>query len=135
MPPSVFSANADSMNLHNNSRVVWNSDQGLVGDKPSKARRKQQKKKQQPITKAGFPKDGVVRVCREKSGRGGKTVTVLYGLPAGGDLRKDLLKELKQLCGCGGAEKNGAIEIQGDQREKILKRLEEKGIEAKAAGG
>ena len=123
------------MNQHRDSRVVWNSDQGFVGDKPSKNKRKQQKKKDQPLNRSGFPKDGIARVCREKSGRGGKTVTVIYGLPGGAPQRKELLKELKQLCGCGGAEKNGAIEIQGDQRDKILKRMEEKGILAKAAGG
>jgi translation initiation factor 1 len=46
-----------------------------------------------------------------------------------------LFKEFKQLCGCGGACKAGRIEIQGDQRDKIMTVLSEKGIEAKAAGG
>ena len=30
-----------------------------------------------------LPDDGLVRVFREKGGRGGKTVTVVRGLPAG----------------------------------------------------
>jgi translation initiation factor 1 len=60
---------------------------------------------------------------------------VLYGVPGSEDDRRRLLKELKQLCGCGGTCKEGRIEIQGDQRDKIMTVLSENGIEAKAAGG
>ncbi|MDF3128745.1 hypothetical protein P0Y35_06010 [Kiritimatiellaeota bacterium B1221] len=124
------------MNKNDNSRLVWSDERGgAVGDKTSKNKRKQQKKqKVAPAAQSGggFPKDGVVRVCREKSGRGGKTVTVLYGVE--GD-RNGLLKTLKQLCGCGGSLKGSFLEIQGDQRDKIMAYLAEKGIKAKVAGG
>lgn len=126
------------MSMNDNSRLVWSDERGgAVGDKTSKNQRKQQKKKSASATQSGggFPKDGVVRVCREKSGRGGKTVTVLYGVPGSQDNRNDLLKELKQLCGCGGTLKGSFLEIQGDQREKILTHLEGKGLKVKAAGG
>jgi translation initiation factor 1 len=125
------------MSANDNSRLVWSDERGgAVGDKTSKNQRKQQKKAA-PAAKSGggFPKDGVIRVCREKSGRGGKTVTVLYGVPGSQADRGDLLKALKQLCGCGGAQKESFLEIQGDQREKILAYLEEKGLKAKVAGG
>lgn len=118
-----------------NSRLVWSDERGgAVGGKPSRQKRKDQKsKKSSGVAKSGFPKDGVIRVCREKSGRGGKTVTVLYGVSPSD--RKDLLKELKKRCGCGGAMKDAFLEIQGDQRDVILAFLEEKGLPAKAAGG
>ncbi len=127
------------MNVNDNSRLVWSDERGgAVGDKSSKNQRKQKKKnKAAPAAQSGggFPKDGVVRVCREKNGRGGKTVTVLYGVPGSQGDRNDLLKKIKQLCGCGGALKGSFLEIQGDQRDKIMVFLQEQGMEAKAAGG
>jgi len=120
-----------------NSRLVWSDERGgAVGNKPSRQKRKDQKAKTTGgAARGGFPDDGVIRVCREKSGRGGKTVTVLYGVPGNAADRKDLLKDLKRRCGCGGSVQDRFLEIQGDQREVILKFLEEKGLPAKAAGG
>lgn len=71
----------------------------------------------------------------EKNGRGGKTVTVLDGLPRNENFIKDLSKELKAKCGVGGSfslgEKFGLIEIQGDKREQLKKILESKKIKFK----
>ena len=69
---------------------------------------------------------------RVRKGRGGKTVTTISNLH--GDL-KPHLRELRFLCGSGGTLKNGIIEIQGDQREKIAQYLEQKGIPYKKRGG
>jgi translation initiation factor 1 len=80
-----------------------------------------------------LPNDGVVRVFREKGGRGGKTVTAVRGLPAG-ELTA-VAGDLKRLCGAGGAVKAGAVEIQGDHREKVAARLEAQGYRVKLAGG
>ena len=65
-----------------------------------------------------------VRVELSRSGRKGKTVTVISGLPPG-ELR-GVAKELKRLCGAGGAVKDGAVEIQGDQRERVVQRLSQR---------
>ena len=71
----------------------------------------------------------------EKNGRGGKTVTVLDGLPKNEIFLKDLTKEIKAKCGVGGtysmAGKEGLIEIQGDKRDQIKKLLEAKQIKYK----
>jgi translation initiation factor 1 len=80
-----------------------------------------------------LPNDGVVRVFRDKTGRRGKTVTVVRGLPHA-DLAT-VAAELKKLCGAGGAVKDGAVEIQGDHREKVVARLLAQGYRAKPAGG
>lgn len=73
-----------------------------------------------------------IKIQREKKGRGGKTVTVVYGMS--GDL-KAIQKELQRHCGTGGSSKNGTIEIQGDHGPKIKNYLDSKGIKAKLAGG
>lgn len=79
--------------------------------------------------------DGIARVRRETKGRGGKAVTVIEGLPVSADRLKDIAKKLKQRCGVGGAVKDGAIEIQGDQRETCRAALEAQGFRCKLAGG
>ncbi|MES3036448.1 MAG: hypothetical protein V4736_00955 [Bdellovibrionota bacterium] len=71
----------------------------------------------------------------EKSGRGGKTVTVIDQLPKTELFLKELTKELKSKCGSGGTYlmdgKEGVIEIQGDKREMIRAHLEKKGMKVK----
>jgi translation initiation factor 1 len=52
--------------------------------------------------------------------RAGKRVTVISGLHTYGEDRLGIIeKELKVMCGAGGTLKNGIIEIQGDNVEKI----------------
>jgi translation initiation factor 1 len=80
-----------------------------------------------------IPNDGVVRIFRGKGGRGGKAVSVVHGLP-----RRELAavaRDLKKHCGSGGTVKDGTVEIQGDQREKIAERLTAQGYSVKLAGG
>ena len=103
-----------------NSRLVWSSDEGRVPDPPRRGT---------PPSPAG---DGVVRVGRTSSGRRGKTVTLVTGLPAA-DVAA-VAKELKRLCGSGGAVKDGVVEIQGDQRTRIIRHLEGR-YRVKATGG
>jgi len=79
------------------------------------------------------PNDGVVRIFRGRGGRNGKVVTVIRGLPA--REVEERAAELKRSCGAGGAVKNGAVEIQGDHREKIAERLRALGHTVKLAGG
>lgn len=75
-------------------------------------------------------------VRREKSGRGGKTVTVIDGVaPLGEQKARALLKELQTLCGTGGAWKDTSLELQGDQRDVLIPKLEEKGFQAVRSGG
>lgn len=78
--------------------------------------------------------DGIVRVMRDRKQRGGKTVTVITGLPATADLAT-LAQQLKKLCGSGGTVKDGAIEIQGDHCDKLQARLTALGYKVKRAGG
>ena len=81
---------------------------------------------------------GRVDVRREKSGRGGKWVTVASGegflTTAPCELEK-LLKKLKVQCACGGTLKGKVLEIQGDQRQFIAHELDLIGYRVVWVGG
>ena len=79
--------------------------------------------------------DGIARVRRESKGRGGKTVTTISGVPLALDDLTALASALKKRCGCGGALKDGVIEIQGDHVELLLAELTARGFRAKKSGG
>jgi predicted translation initiation factor SUI1 len=76
-----------------------------------------------------------VRVGRETKGRRGKGVTVVADLPLDDAGLLDLAARLKQKCGTGGTVKDGRIEIQGDQRDRLAAELEMLGYRVKRAGG
>lgn len=104
-----------------NSRLVYSTDIGRIDEEKPKIER---------------PKgDGIVRIRRETSGRKGKGVCVVTGLDLDDSELTKLAAELKKKCGCGGAVKDGNIEIQGDKRDVIKQLLETKGMQVKLAGG
>lgn len=79
---------------------------------------------------------GRLDVKREKSGRGGKTVTVVSGWKGiAVEEKTALAKSIQKRCGTGGAVKNGNIEIQGDKREETRAILEDAGFRVVFAGG
>jgi translation initiation factor 1 len=55
----------------------------------------------------------------EKKGRGGKTVTVVAGLPRNAAFLSALCHELKRACGTGGTVSDDSIELQGDLRDRV----------------
>lgn len=73
------------------------------------------------------PEKVVAKLRVEKSGRGGKTVTVIYGLPRNRRFLETLAGELKKACGSGGKAGEGQVEIQGDQRDPIHRLLQGRG--------
>jgi translation initiation factor 1 len=79
---------------------------------------------------------GRVDIKRTTAGRGGKTVTIVTGFTGIGLPEKETLcKRMRNACGCGGTVKDGDIEIQGDQREKIAPILTAAGFQPVFAGG
>ncbi|HWA24581.1 MAG TPA: translation initiation factor [Lacunisphaera sp.] len=79
---------------------------------------------------------GRVDIKRTTAGRGGKTVTIVTGfIGIGLPEKESLAKKMRNACGCGGTVKDGDIEIQGDQREKIAQILAEAGFRPVFAGG
>ncbi len=83
----------------------------------------------------GAKKPVIVKVGRETAGRRGKGVTTVFDVPLEEDDLKALAATLKQQCGTGGTVKDGRIEIQGDQRERLVAVLEGLGYRVKRVGG
>ena len=69
----------------------------------------------------------VAKLRLEKSGRGGKTVTVIDGLPRNADFLAALAGELKRACGTGGTAGESSVEIQGDHRPRLRELLARRG--------
>ncbi len=113
------------------SRLVYSTEGGRV--KESKGRRPPAQPEAAKVR--NIPDDGVVRIFRERGGRGGKIVTVVRGLPERGSALDARAAELRRLCGAGGTVKGGAVEIQGDHRERVADRLRALGHTVKLAGG
>jgi translation initiation factor 1 len=86
---------------------------------------------QRAATMAGAP----VRVGRATQGRAGKGVTVITGLPLAAPQLEALAAEFKRQCGSGGTVRDGAIEIQGEHRDRIVRELARRGFSPKRSGG
>jgi len=108
-------------------RLVYDSDAPLA--KPPRGGRP---KPTPPGPSVNVPRDGFVRLLRDRKGRGGKTVTLVAGVPGPLDA---LASDLKRLCGTGGTVRGDVIEIRGDVRERIKPELEKRGYKVKIAGG
>ena len=65
----------------------------------------------------------VAKLRMEKKGRGGKVVTVVFGLPHNTAFLSELCQGLKRACGTGGAVSDDTIELQGDLRDRVREYL------------
>ncbi len=116
------------------SKPVYSTDGGRVRESLSPHNRKVAALPQ-PQRPGTPPDDGVVRVQRDKRGRGGKTATTITGLPGDEAELDALLKTLKQHCGAGGTREGRVLAIQGDQRERLMEKLAAMGHKPRLAGG
>lgn len=118
----VLSFGVNSMQDWQDALLVYSTESGKVKPEPKKEVR-------------STSSDGVVRIHRETKGRKGKGVSLVKGLDLDAAALKTLGSELKKKCGCGGAVKDGVIEVQTDDREKLSTLLQAKGYKVKLAGG
>ena len=109
-----------------NSRTVYSTGAGSICPKcgwPTRdCKCSSRFARDQPV-----PAKITAKLRMEKSGRGGKTVTVIYDLPPNQTLLRELASELKRACGAGGSVVEGTVEVQGDLRDRIRVILEKKG--------
>ncbi|HPI73054.1 MAG TPA: translation initiation factor [bacterium] len=76
-----------------------------------------------------------LRIRLDRKGRKGKSVTLIEGVPANSPQTQELCRTLKNRLGAGGTVREGGIEIQGDQRGKIVQLLAEMNYKTKLVGG
>jgi predicted translation initiation factor SUI1 len=70
-------------------------------------------------------KGRTIHVLLDTHGRKGKSVTIVSGLRHNPTTMEEIGRILKKYCGAGGTIKEGKIEIQGDQRERVSTKLKE----------
>ena len=122
-------------------RLVYDSDAAQPGHCPNCGKRLdrcscgQARAAQEPARTVNVPRDGVVRLLRDRKGRGGKTVTLIAGLPGAPTDLAAIASDLKRLCGTGGTVRGDVLEIQGDVRDRVRAELERRGYRVKIAGG
>ncbi len=108
------------------SRTVWSSEQGD---------QRRQSENKTVLSQSLPPQQQTAYLHRDSKGRGGKGVTLVKNLVLTESDLNALAKTLKQAVGSGGTVKEGVIEIQGEQREKIAEVLRRLGYKVKMAGG
>ena len=74
----------------------------------------------------------VVRL--ERSGRGGKEVTVVEHMAITASARDEWLKALKAALGCGGTLEDERLVLQGDQRKRLPALLQARGVKKVTLG-
>lgn len=126
-----------------NNNLVWSSDgaptREPTSDRPPKPPRgnKRSKPPRRGSTDALpiDPNDGIVRIHRGKSAKGGKPGTLVVGLPGTDKDLDKVLKQCKTQLGTGGTRQERVLVIQGDHRAKLQPLLEKLGHNVKLAGG
>jgi translation initiation factor 1 len=126
-------------------RVVYDSDAVQAGRCPTCAKRMdrctcgQTRAAARPgratTPSVNVPRDGIVRLLRDRKSRGGKTVTLVTGLSGSSAALAALASDLKRLCGTGGTMRGDVLELQGDFRERLRTELERRGYTVKIVGG
>jgi translation initiation factor 1 len=111
-----------------NSRLVYSTG----GDADEVVARRDTARKQPQARKQPEGRGARLRLERRASDR---LATLVSGLPGSEQQKAALLKQLKAACGAGGTLKDGVLELQGDQRDKVEAVLRERGIASKRAGG
>ena len=116
------------MTSRGNARTVYSTGAGRICPRCSwpEANCQCSRKAEDPI-----PSRIVAKLRMEKKGRGGKTVTVIDGLPRNAAFLKELSQELKRACGTGGTVIDGGIELHGDLRERVREVLAQKNFTVK----
>jgi len=106
-----------------NTRLAWST--GGEAAEPARP-----EKEERP---GGTPGPGIrLRLDRRASGR---VVTVVTGLPGPLAETTALARHLKAACGAGGTFKDGALELQGDHRDRVEDELRRRGLKFKRSGG
>jgi translation initiation factor 1 len=118
------------MSQRDNARIVYSSAAGKICRKcgqPERGCRCGQGASE------AVPERPVAKLRLEKAGRGGKMVTVVFGLPNNAAFLRELSQDLKRACGVGGTTTDDGVELQGDVRERVRPLLLARGFVVKGS--
>lgn len=118
------------MSLKNNARLVYSTATAGTCSVCGWPQRDCACSSRRPAKEA-VPSRIVAKLRTEKKGRGGKTVTVVYGLPQNAEFLRALSQDLKRACGAGGTAIDDGVELQGDLRERVRDVLMQRGYVVK----
>jgi len=134
-----FSARKEriSVSQTSNRRVVYDTDAGgrVQLCKKCGAPEEQCRCRSDAEADLAAPRDGYIRLARDRKGRGGKIVTIITGMPGDATALAQIAQELRRFCGAGGTIKGTTIEIQGEHRERLESYLKGKGYKVRRVGG
>jgi len=120
------------MGRNKNTSLSWDAFQALGNPQNIEENTNNEIVKDDPDQSGQF----AIRIWLDKKHRKGKKATIIKGIEEDDVKLKALCKELKTMCGVGGSVKDGEIIIQGDQRQRVLKLLHDKGYtNSMLAGG
>jgi len=110
-----------------NSKLVYSTDPEL--------RQKIEDEQKSPSKPEAInlpPEKQQIRISLQTKGRKGKQVTLIQGFQHDANTLNDLARKLKQFCSAGGTVKEQDIEIQGDKKKIVAKKLEQLGYKIKS---
>jgi translation initiation factor 1 len=108
------------------SRLVYSTEGGAAAP----IRKSNRPRPSAPHAPARGPSGKGVRVRLERR-PGGRDVTTVLGLPGDDAAIAAAARDLRAACGAGGTVRDGVIELQGDQVEKVRRALEARGIRSR----
>ena len=110
------------------SRLVYST-----GGEPTASPQKSKEQKQAPPKTSRTPATGGGKGIRVRLERrpGGRDITTVLGVPGSPDTIAALARDLRAACGAGGTVRDGVIELQGDQVDKVRGVLEARGIKSR----
>jgi translation initiation factor 1 len=94
--------------------------------KPAKRPQPATSSKSTPATAGGKG----IRVRLERR-PGGRDITTVLGVPGAPDVIAALARDLRSACGAGGTVRDGVIELQGDQVDKVRATLAARGVKSR----
>ncbi len=124
--PDQGAEREDAEPARTDSRLVYSTGGGVPADHRGAGAARSKPAAKKPS--AGGGKGIRVRLERRP---GGRDITTVLGVPGTADALASLARDLRAACGAGGTVRDGVIELQGDQCDKVRRALAERGIKSR----
>ena len=110
------------------TRLVYSTGGEVPATRGPRAARPKSPSPRSPVAPTGGGKGIRVRLERRP---GGRDITTVLGVPGTAAALASLARDLRAACGAGGTIREGVIELQGDQCDKVRAVLTARGIKSR----